>query len=325
LRRPGGPLSYCRCLPLGRAMNLLGDRGFLPPWHPERVIFDRSDRTDSGDQSWWNVQVCRCECVEYRENCASCDCATEWARTMSRTRWGSRRASSAGWSAATAGSIRTTSRRCWAFTTCQGRPQQAACVGAGRCGAELVLLDSRVPAMWRDLARFEHDAIVIHYYETMMIPGMLQTAEYMTALAHAMYDDVTEEETNRLVAARMERQALLKKTDGPGLFFLIEETVLRRQTSDPGVMHRRSASRCGRLVRRTGVDDQQSLLYVAQRSNESFVEKADHVTEARKAFRRLRSVALSREDSVDFIDSLGNELPDVVEEPHDGKLGLDPC
>jgi transcriptional regulator with XRE-family HTH domain len=210
------------------------------------------------------------------------------------------------------------------------------------------LLDSRLPVTWQDLARFESEAAAIHSYETMMIPGLLQTAEYMTTLAHAMYDDVTKEETDRLVAARTERQRLLKKRDAPELCFFIEETVLRRRTGDPGVMCRQLQHLVGvagyqkvdlRIVPlsaglHAGADgsflvlhfaDQPSLLYVAQRSNAAFVEETAHVAAAVKSLRRLRSVALSREDSVDLIASLGNELLDVVEEPRDGKPGPGPC
>jgi transcriptional regulator with XRE-family HTH domain len=210
------------------------------------------------------------------------------------------------------------------------------------------LLDGRLPAMWRDLASFEREATAIHSYETMVMPGLPQTAEYMTALAQGMHDDVTEEEINRLVAARMERQALLKKRGAPDLCFLIEEAVLRRQMGDPHVMHRQLRHLVD-TIQRGKADvrvvpfsagahpgaagpfvvlefaDQPSLLYVEQRSNEAFLEQPEHIMAANKAFRRLRSVAWSREDSVDFIASLGDELLNVVEEPCDGKLGSGPC
>lgn len=208
--------------------------------------------------------------------------------------------------------------------------------------------DGRLPTNWYDLMCFEREAIVIRDYETMVVPGLLQTAEYRVALTRAMYADVTEEELDRQEPVRAERQTLLNKIDAPDLCFVIEEAVLRRQAGAPGMMYRQlqhlmSTARRGKADIRVvpasaglhpGVTgpflvlefaDHPSLVCMEPRTSTAFAEAPDHVVAVKKAFRRLRLVALSREDSVDLIASIGNELLDVVEEPRDGKLGPVPC
>ncbi|MFF8270564.1 Scr1 family TA system antitoxin-like transcriptional regulator [Streptomyces sp. NPDC016562] len=91
-------------------------------------------------------------------------------------------------------------------------------------------------AKWfRRWAELEEDAIALNTYECRSIPGLLQTEAY----AHAQIRDVpplaTREEAEARVAFRMARQALLRKTPYVAFSFIIEQSVIERQTGGPEV------------------------------------------------------------------------------------------
>ena len=67
-----------------------------------------------------------------------------------------------------------------------------------------------------------------------MVPGLLQTEDYARALLNAglPYPD----EVDDLVAARMERQAVLERERPPELWVVIDEAVLHRPVGGPYVM-----------------------------------------------------------------------------------------
>jgi hypothetical protein len=55
--------------------------------------------------------------------------------------------------------------------------------------------------------------------------------------------NATEEEIERHVAVRMERQALLKQPDSPQLWAVLNEAVIRRVIGDRAIMHEQLRSR----------------------------------------------------------------------------------
>ena len=74
---------------------------------------------------------------------------------------------------------------------------------------------------------FEREAVRIHSWELGAIPGLLQTEDYARALIKSgrLTDDTTA--IDRLVSARMERQAVLDDPARPVLWYVIDEGVLR--------------------------------------------------------------------------------------------------
>jgi len=69
------------------------------------------------------------------------------------------------------------------------------------------------------------------------MPGLLQTAEYATAVVRAR-PNTREEDIEELVAARLARQAVLEREDPPIVWVLLDEGVLHRPAAPPGVMYR---------------------------------------------------------------------------------------
>jgi transcriptional regulator with XRE-family HTH domain len=82
----------------------------------------------------------------------------------------------------------------------------------------------------------ESEASVIRAYEPHCVPGLLQTEDYARVLLRTGFPGASEEEIDRRVALRMQRQELLTRPRAPLLWAVVEEHVLRRRVGDPQVM-----------------------------------------------------------------------------------------
>lgn len=85
----------------------------------------------------------------------------------------------------------------------------------------------------------ESAAKVIYEYEPSVVPGLFQTAEYARALLRAL--GYSEEQVDRLLDVRLQRQELLESTDRPELNFIIGETALSRPVGGEDVMREQVA------------------------------------------------------------------------------------
>lgn len=90
--------------------------------------------------------------------------------------------------------------------------------------------EARYPKKVRHLARLEADTIEMGAYASVVIHGLLQTEEYARALYGERRPAFTEDQVERLVAARMARQSIFERRPAPLLTFVQEEAVLRRPT-----------------------------------------------------------------------------------------------
>jgi hypothetical protein len=88
----------------------------------------------------------------------------------------------------------------------------------------------RHPAWFRDYARLEAEAVELHDYSTLALPGLLQTEEHARAVFASRQPLLAEEIIEQRVAARLERQKILTRWPPPLTTFTIEESVLRRPT-----------------------------------------------------------------------------------------------
>ncbi|MFH8490372.1 helix-turn-helix transcriptional regulator [Streptomyces longisporoflavus] len=78
-----------------------------------------------------------------------------------------------------------------------------------------------------DLAELESRATALQGYETLVIPGLLQTESYMRALFRDSLADSTPDEVDTLVQFRMERQSILSPPQSAQLHVVIHEAALR--------------------------------------------------------------------------------------------------
>ena len=70
----------------------------------------------------------------------------------------------------------------------------------------------------------------------MLVPGLLQTEDYARAV-NLPYPGRSADDVAALVAARMERQAILDRKNPPWLWVVLDEQVLHRNIGGAEVMH----------------------------------------------------------------------------------------
>jgi hypothetical protein len=84
------------------------------------------------------------------------------------------------------------------------------------------------PSWCRPFVDYEATAKSLRLFEHVLVPGLLQTREYAHAVL-ATRPNTTDEETEQLVNARLERQAILATADPPLLWVVLDEGVLHRE------------------------------------------------------------------------------------------------
>lgn len=85
------------------------------------------------------------------------------------------------------------------------------------------------------LPDLEAEAVRIRSYEALLIPGLLQTPDYATAVFESS-QIVPPENTQRKVKSRMARRSVLDAPNGPRFVTVIDEAALRRVVGSPKVM-----------------------------------------------------------------------------------------
>ncbi|MEX0167719.1 helix-turn-helix domain-containing protein [Streptomyces sp. LMG1-1-1.1] len=99
-----------------------------------------------------------------------------------------------------------------------------------------------LPGWFSMYVSLEGAASLIRAYEPQFIPGLLQTEAYARAILRSGAvgggsDAAKDEDAERHVALRMERQSLLTREDAPKFWVIMDETVFRRPVGDgPEVM-----------------------------------------------------------------------------------------
>ncbi|MGW1145498.1 helix-turn-helix domain-containing protein [Streptomyces sp. NPDC002454] len=132
--------------------------------------------------------------------------------------------------------------------------------GADEAAAGLMELaqESKARAWWHSYgvpgfdvyASLEEAAWQIDTYESGLVPGLLQTPDYVRAIARCHYPNLTDEEVETRVDIRMARQRILTRMDGaPRVRVALDEAALLRPVGSPAVM----AAQIGHLVYVAGV------------------------------------------------------------------------
>ncbi|WP_246062043.1 helix-turn-helix domain-containing protein [Haloactinospora alba] len=177
---------------------------------------------------------------------------------------------------------------------------------------------------------FEAEASTISTFQPIVIPGLLQTADYAAMSARAALAR-SDAEINRIVAARMERQEILAGEDAPDLHAVVaEEALIRLCSTDQGLarqqisylieiaeslntitvqIHPQSsgmhAATFGAMVILDYSDERDpSLVYIETRAEGLYLEEPAYVTGYRQAFEHVAMDALSQAGSIDLMKNL---------------------
>lgn len=105
-------------------------------------------------------------------------------------------------------------------------------------GRQITGQDSgHVPPWLGHYAALEQSAAALHTFEPLVVPALLQTADYAREVERAYHLPVTDEEVERRVEVRLARQQVLQREPDPlHLHCLIDESILHRTMGGPATM-----------------------------------------------------------------------------------------
>lgn len=176
------------------------------------------------------------------------------------------------------------------------------------------------------LVGLETAAERIDQYEARVVPGLLQSSDYAEAIIRALYPGLSSQQVERWVELRMTRQQLLQQDNPPRISVVLEECVLRRPVGG-----RRTMQAQLRLLAEASMMPSVTLqvlplsvgehpaisgaftiygfsepadpdvVYLEHATGDLFLESTEQVGQYALAFKRLRRLALSSDDSVALI------------------------
>ncbi|MEU2830914.1 helix-turn-helix transcriptional regulator [Streptomyces lavendulae] len=114
-----------------------------------------------------------------------------------------------------------------------------AALGTGGMFSRLIglVLRSQLPHWFQAYAEMEAKAEYISTYQCQLVCGLLQTPGYARAVLSIDHPDTLD----TVVAARMDRQRILKRGNPPVLWVVLDEAVLHREIGGPEVMREQLA------------------------------------------------------------------------------------
>jgi transcriptional regulator with XRE-family HTH domain len=83
----------------------------------------------------------------------------------------------------------------------------------------------------------EAEASSLRAYQALLIPGLLQTEDYMSAVIRAARPDASGAQVEKRVSARLARQQLMTDPEPPRYWAVVDEAVLCRVVGGERVMH----------------------------------------------------------------------------------------
>jgi transcriptional regulator with XRE-family HTH domain len=95
---------------------------------------------------------------------------------------------------------------------------------------------AELPEEYAAYISFEHEARSVRNYESLYIPGLLQTEDYARAAVSGTLPTATSEEVEYRVRARMERQERLTSETPLEVWGIADEAAIRRQVGGSKVM-----------------------------------------------------------------------------------------
>ncbi|WP_328422210.1 helix-turn-helix domain-containing protein [Streptomyces sp. NBC_00443] len=204
--------------------------------------------------------------------------------------------------------------------------------GALRKGARhLTRGEAGLAAWFRRWARLEREAVSLCTYECRLVPGLLQSEAYARAVFEGTIPLRTDEELEAQLAARMDRQRMMRERPTVPFSFIVEEHVFRRRFGDAEAMRElfdhvleRSAPRNVTLqvvpleaglhacldgpVQVLETPEGRRLAYSEGQKNGRLISDPKEVSVLCHRYETLRSQALSPKDSRDLLERLRGEL-----------------
>jgi transcriptional regulator with XRE-family HTH domain len=190
-----------------------------------------------------------------------------------------------------------------------------------------------VPTWFEIYIGLEGDAASIQVYESQLVHGLLQTSDYARHVIRADAPDISEEEIDRKIALRLDRQRRLTAPDHPRLWVILDEAVLRREIGGRAVMREQlelvvkrselpnvtiqvipfsvgAHAGLGSAFSILGFPDSEDheVVYIEEAAGSLYIERAAEVRRYKLKMDHLLAAALRPEESIRMIDSVAKEL-----------------
>jgi transcriptional regulator with XRE-family HTH domain len=184
------------------------------------------------------------------------------------------------------------------------------------------------PPAFRPFAACEAEAVALRWFEHSLVPGLLQTEDYVRAVLEK-HPNSTREQIDERVAARLARQAVLDRDDPPVFWVLLDETVLHREIGGAKIMHEQllhlvnMAQRPNvtiQVISRIGAHpglsgafgiaemiDRHSVVYLETAADGQTVEDPRTVADVELRWDTLRTEAFKGTESLNLIESAAEQ------------------
>src|SRR6266568_4564848 len=168
---------------------------------------------------------------------------------------------------------------------------------------------SELPEPYPTYISFEGEARSLLNYESLFIPGLLQTEEYARAALSRGSPNASKDEIQRLVEARMSRQAVLTRDPALRLWAIVDEAAFHRLVGGEEVM-RIQLEHLAEAFVILQFDDPGApdVVYVENGSGDLFMESEADVARYTVIFEHLRALALPPDASVSLIMDVARGL-----------------
>ncbi|TDC75216.1 XRE family transcriptional regulator [Actinomadura sp. 7K507] len=93
-----------------------------------------------------------------------------------------------------------------------------------------------LPEDFHPLFNLEVAMVARRQFETMIVPGLVQTADYARSLIKGLHPELATSDVARRVAARLARQQILTRDEPPQLHLILDEAILERPVGSPQIM-----------------------------------------------------------------------------------------
>ncbi|MER7012390.1 Scr1 family TA system antitoxin-like transcriptional regulator [Saccharopolyspora sp. NPDC000359] len=196
------------------------------------------------------------------------------------------------------------------------------------------MYSDNMPDWFEKYVGLESDAAELWNYSTTVVDGLLQIPEYAETYA-AVRPDAEERSIQRAVELRQARQDRINRTHHPTHLHVIhDEAAMRRMVGGPEVMREQlrylikaadrpnitiqvvpfsigaypSGNSSFSMIRFPEGYDDMDAVYLENQRGAVWLERPADISHYSEVFARLKNVALTPEESVEFVDSLAMSL-----------------
>ena len=191
-----------------------------------------------------------------------------------------------------------------------------------------------LPSWFHSYLGLEAAAALIRTYEVQFVPGLLQTQEYARAVVLLGHGRAKEDEIERRVELRLQRQQILTRPDAPKLWMVVDEAALRRPIGGHDIMHAQiealleinstlpnvrlqvipfnagghAAAGGAFTILRFPDDDLPDVVYIEQLTSALYLDKRDDVDLYAEAMERLCVEARPPTETAKILEEIRRDL-----------------